>query len=184
MSPLLLILALALPSEAQAGWFRKDKARKQPAAQDADQGEQAEHDGDDPRIDPADGAEEQPEAAPAASGRSHTRRAGTAKLDDDGHKPASGSLWDFIENVEGDRPTDEAVPQSEELDAERTAEHTFLVEGVAGRPGDSFYTNPLGASADDPLYLSLVNPDEFDIPVVVNEDVIRWMRFVSGSCRN
>ncbi len=195
MTPLLLMLALALPSEAQAGWFRKAKARKANSAPASDDGGASGENSDNARIQPEDssegddngddnaedGGKSEPTAKPATHHRG--RHNDSQKLAEDGHKPAGGSLWDFIEDVEGDRPTDEAVPQSEELDAERTAEHTFLIEGMGSRPTDSLYTNPTGASVDDPLYLSLVNPNEFDIPVVINEDVIRWMRYFTGNGR-
>lgn len=99
-------------------------------------------------------------------------------------EPAEGSLWDFIEEIEGALPADEAVAPSEELDAERIAEEAFLQRGTASdRVALEYYQDPAGLTADDPLHLRLVNPDEFDIPIVINDDVIRWMRYFTGSGR-
>ncbi len=99
-------------------------------------------------------------------------------------EPAEGSLWDYVEQVEGALPADEAVEESEELDAERQAEAAFLHQLAAPTgPPLGFYEDPIGALSVDPLHLDLVDPAEFDIPVVVNADVIRWMEYFTGRGR-
>lgn len=101
-------------------------------------------------------------------------------------EPAEGSLWDFIEEIEGTLPADEAVAPSEELDAERTAEAAFLQEAssvAAGPDPAEYYEDPAGVTADDPLHLRMIDPTEFDIPIVVNDDVVRWMQYFTGSGR-
>jgi membrane-bound lytic murein transglycosylase D len=100
-------------------------------------------------------------------------------------EPAEGSLWDYVEQVEGSLPSnDDTVQESEELDAERQAEAAFLqqLSAPSGPPAD-FYTDPVGALSVDPLHLDLVDPSEFDIPVVVNADVVRWMEYFTGRGR-
>ena len=97
--------------------------------------------------------------------------------------PPDGSLWDYIEEIEGSVPADEAVAPSEELDAERTAERSFLATGGPTTASLDIYEDPEGATADDPLHLRLIDPSEFDIPIVVNDDVIRWMNYFTGSGR-
>lgn len=181
MTSILLMIALALPNDAHAGWFRKGKERKAHAqAEDERTPKDAEQRGD--GTDDADEPTEDSLTAPM--GPADLRRADPSMREEPKAVQApEGSLWDFIENIEGAVPTDEAVPQSEELDEERQAEHTFLIEGVDGKPPEAFYADPLSATADDPLYLSLVNPSDFDIPVVINDDVIRWMRYFTGSGR-
>jgi membrane-bound lytic murein transglycosylase D len=37
--------------------------------------------------------------------------------------------------------------------------------------------------AVDPLHLDEIDPSEFDIPIVVNDDVIRWMKYFTGRGR-
>ena len=182
MSPVLLMIALALPGTAQAGWFRKGKDKESERKTYSQAEEEARGGGADPSGSPDADEAGAPLTAPAGS---LTVESADPALQDEPKAVAApeGSLWDFIENIEGAVPTDEAVPQSEELDEERQAEHTFLIEGVNGKPPEAFYTDPLSATADDPLYLSLVNPSEYDIPVVINEDVIRWMRYFTGSGR-
>ena len=97
--------------------------------------------------------------------------------------PAEGSLWDFIEGIEGSVPTDEAVPESEELEEERQEEALYIQRAFASGPPPGFYTDPVAALSVDPLHLDRINPSEFDIPVVINEDVIRWMKYFTGSGR-
>ncbi len=99
-------------------------------------------------------------------------------------EPAEGSLWDFIENIEGAVPTGDAVPASEELEAERQAEATFMEDLAAtNAPPARFYTDPVSVLAVDPLHLDEIDPSEFDIPIVINDDVIRWMQYFTGSGR-
>ncbi len=98
--------------------------------------------------------------------------------------PQEGSLWDRIEEAEGAIPQGEAIEASEELDAARELESSFVdlvVEQMS--PPLSFYRDPVGTLAADPLYLNSIDPAEFDIPVVVNDDVIRWMKYFTGPGR-
>ncbi len=105
-----------------------------------------------------------------------------------------GSLWDFIEQADGEVPEAQAIEESEELDEERQAEAAFIateatdIERTTTDTG--FYTDPaavLGPAlpdpADDPLFLSLVDPAEFDIPVEINDSVVKWMKYFTGSGR-
>lgn len=98
--------------------------------------------------------------------------------------PPEGSLWDYIESIEGAVPTGDAVPASEELEAERQAEARFL-EALANAqaPPPRFYSDPVGVLSVDPLHLDEIDPNDFDIPIVVNDDVIRWMKYFTGRGR-
>ena len=98
--------------------------------------------------------------------------------------PAEGSLWDFIEDVEGTIPVGEVVPESEELAEERQEEARFIAAlSAADAPPTRFYTDPVGVLSVDPLHLDEIDPSEFDIPIVVNDDVIRWMKYFTGRGR-
>lgn len=98
--------------------------------------------------------------------------------------PAEGSLWDYIEAVEGTIPVGDAVPASEELEAERQAEARFIANlATATAPPSRFYKDPVGVLSVDPLHLDEIDPSEFDIPIVVNDDVIRWMKYFTGRGR-
>ena len=99
--------------------------------------------------------------------------------------PAEGSLWDYIEEIEGSVPAaPAAIGDSEELDAERSLEETFLAEERL-RPGPptAVYVDPVDATAADPYHLAELDPSDFDIPIVVNDDVIRWMDYFTGKGR-
>ena len=99
--------------------------------------------------------------------------------------PAEGSLWDYIEEIEGSVPAaPAAIGDSEDLDAERSLEETFLAEERL-RPGPpaAVYADPLASTAADPYHLAELDPADFDIPIVVNDDVIRWMDYFTGKGR-
>ncbi len=97
---------------------------------------------------------------------------------------SEGSLWSYVEAVEGAVPDTDAVEASEELDAARALEAAHLADAVErSRPPRAFYESPGDVLKADPLHLSAIDPSEFDIPVVVNDDVIRWMKYFTGTGR-
>jgi membrane-bound lytic murein transglycosylase D len=99
---------------------------------------------------------------------------------------ADGSLWDYIEAPSDADAHDRsrARRQSRELARARYAEDDYIRQArEAVRVPTDFYRDPAGHMADDPLYLSQIDPRDFDIPVVVNADVIRWMKYFTGRGR-
>lgn len=110
-----------------------------------------------------------------------------------------GSIWDFIEAGQAPAAVDsaglatvepealpvdtEAVEASEELAAIRDAERSILSEAARYDSPIDFYVDPTGTLENDPLHLKQVDPSEFDIPMVVNDDVIRWMEYFTGRGR-
>ncbi len=99
-------------------------------------------------------------------------------------EPPEGSLWDRIEDVEGVVPTGEAIEESEELYSARSLESSFIDLVVQEMtPPVNFYRDPVEVLSVDPLHLDRVNPAEFDIPIVINDDVIRWMKYFTGPGR-
>lgn len=101
--------------------------------------------------------------------------------------PTDGSIWDYIETAEGGLPspderTAEIQAASAELQEERRMEVSFL-DRMRVDPPVGFYKDPVGAMDVDPLHLDLIDTAEFDIPIDVNEDVIRWLNYFTGSGR-
>lgn len=95
-------------------------------------------------------------------------------------RPAS--IWDYIESEAAPTTTDAARADTVELAAERLDELAAL-GAVGGEPPTEYYLDPVAATDRDPLHLDKVNPKEFDIPVVVNDDVKRWMQYFLGRGR-
>lgn len=107
-----------------------------------------------------------------------------AEPEDVALEPPEGSLWDRIEEVEGVVPTGEAIEESEELESARSLENSFIDLVVQEMtPPLSFYRDPVEVLSVDPLHLDRIDPAEFDIPVVINDDVIRWMKYFTGPGR-
>ena len=97
-----------------------------------------------------------------------------------------GSLWDYIEDaMDGQPPSEDVVQASGELAAERSAELDFLevVEGRGLEEAMDWYRDPLAYLTEDPLFLDRIDPEEFDLPLVVNDEVELWMRYFLGSGR-
>ncbi len=157
MHSFLLAIALLLPSPAHAGLFKKRKALA-PAEDAPADVERVETRAPQKRVDqPLSPTEELMEVRAAGE----------------------GSLWNFIEEVEGEVPDQDAQEATEELDAERSAEREFLIDLLRRQNADeNFVSDP-----KDPLHLKQVNPAEFDIPVVVNAAVVKWMKYFTGSGR-
>lgn len=109
---------------------------------------------------------------------------GTATDADAFPQPAEGSLWTYIENgdLAPEPPSAEELVESRELSEARRTEEGFITRVRVNPPVD-FYQNPVKALEHDPLYLDKVNVAEFDIPIDINEDVIRWMNYFTGKGR-
>jgi membrane-bound lytic murein transglycosylase D len=100
--------------------------------------------------------------------------------------PAQGepepSIWSYIEGAESAPPTAATLAATQELAAERLAE--LSRSGLVGAlPPVDYYLDPVAATDGDPLHLERVDPREFDIPVVVNDEVVGWMRYFLGNGR-
>lgn len=100
-------------------------------------------------------------------------------------QPAEGSLWSYVEGgalATDPPPSAEEVQESSELAEARRMEESFLTR-LRVNPPIEFYKNPVAALEHDPLHLDKVDLAEFDIPIDVNADVIRWMNYFTGKGR-
>jgi membrane-bound lytic murein transglycosylase D len=95
-------------------------------------------------------------------------------------EPEESSLWEQIEG--GGAAAAQVTASSSELTAERLDELGFSGQVGAALPLD-YYLDPLTATAIDPLQLDKVNPEEFDIPIVTNAMVAKWMTYFLGRGR-
>lgn len=100
-------------------------------------------------------------------------------------EPETSASWDPVQVLDGQPPPPEVVEASAELAEERGAELTFLnaesdntlLEALA------WYRDPLAYVSTDPLHLDHLDLQEFDLPIRVNDDVKRWMRYFLGRGR-
>lgn len=167
-----LLLLLSLSNLAYAGKGTSHKKEKEKAAAEAPEGSIWDI------IEagtPADGGTTAPAAEPADS----------ASTDEAYPTPTDGNLWDFVEGGAGD-PDDnvnaEIVVESEELREARRMEESFLTRVRVAPPVD-FYQDPVKVLEFDPLHLDKVVASDFDIPIDVNEDVVRWLKYFTGNGR-
>ncbi len=127
--------------------------------------------------------------------RAEQRAAAEAEAAAERLRPAEGSIWDYIEEDGGEGadataakrevlPVDTvAVEASEELAEARDSEQSLIGDGALVTPPVDFYTDPVATLEADPLHLSKIDPREFDIPIVVNDDVVKWMEYFTGRGR-
>jgi len=101
---------------------------------------------------------------------------------DDEASGKESSIWDFIEPGEAASATPSVKEAAEELSAQRLSELADL-GSVGAEPSVEYYLDPIAATNGDPLHLDEIDPKEFDIPVVVNDDVKRWMVYFLGRGR-
>ncbi|MBA2322012.1 MAG: LysM peptidoglycan-binding domain-containing protein [Deltaproteobacteria bacterium] len=98
-------------------------------------------------------------------------------------EPPAEGVWHWVEQMDGEIPTAEQVDALEES-AERTvAERRLSDELSSSGPPTTFYTDPVRSLRPDPLYLDRVDPSEFDIPIEINEEVVKWIRYFTGDGR-
>lgn len=91
-------------------------------------------------------------------------------------------IWEWVERLEGEIPTEAQIEELEQAEAEQVASH--LAEALEELEIDRrMYDDPAKALYVDPLFLDQVDPEEFDIPVEVNGSVAKWIKYFTGSGR-
>ncbi len=95
-----------------------------------------------------------------------------------------GGVWDWVNAMGGEVPTEEQLAAMREVQAENIAERGLIDELAGHPPPVDYYRDPRAALATHPLYLDLVDPGDYDIPVEVNGWVEKWVRyFTQGNGR-
>ncbi len=104
-------------------------------------------------------------------------------LDAPAEEPPAEGIWHYVDQMAGEIPTPAQVEAMEEVADRSLAERTLTDDLGANPIPTSFYLDPTKSLRPDPLYLDRVDPSEFDIPVVVNENVEKWVRYFTGDGR-
>jgi membrane-bound lytic murein transglycosylase D len=92
-------------------------------------------------------------------------------------------IWQWVEKLEGEIPTDDQLELLEEGEAEALSEQTLLDQLEDGDAPLGMYDDPAKVLYVDPLFLDQVDPDEFDIPIEVNGAVEKWVEYFTGRGR-
>ncbi len=96
--------------------------------------------------------------------------------------PSEG-IWEWVDRMEGEIPTEvqiAAIQEQQELDAD---ELVLTADLSGGEVPTRLYTDPRSHLKVDPLFMDLVNPAEFDIPVEVTPEVEKWVQYFTGPGR-
>ena len=94
--------------------------------------------------------------------------------------PQDGSLWDFIESQTLSQGYAQQESKNVGLSATTKPLPPFFHDQLIGSVEKSFYLNPIKSLEHDPLFIDLIDQKDFDIPIVVNDDVVRWMKYMHG----
>jgi len=97
-------------------------------------------------------------------------------------EPETDGIWDFVDQM-GEAPSEQQIEAIEERAAAELSEKALIEELSIGEPPMDYYKDPIKVLSSDPLFLDRVDPSEFDIPIVVNEDVERWVKYFTGPGR-
>ena len=97
--------------------------------------------------------------------------------------PQDGSLWDFIESQALSQGYAQQDSENVGLSATTKPLPPFFHDQLIGSVEKSFYLNPIKSLEHDPLFIDLIDQKDFDIPIVVNDDVVRWMKYMLGPGR-
>ena len=96
--------------------------------------------------------------------------------------PSEG-IWEWVDRMEGEIPTEEqldAIEEQHELEVDELVRTDDL---SGGEVPVAFYTDPSKHLEVDPLFLDLVDPSEFDIPIEVTPEVAKWVTYFTGPGR-
>lgn len=96
--------------------------------------------------------------------------------------PSEG-IWEWVDRMDGEIPTEEQLDAIEELHAIEVDELVRTDELSGGDVPLAFYTAPAEHLEVDPLFLDLVDPSEFDIPIEVTPEVEKWVAYFTGPGR-
>ena len=97
--------------------------------------------------------------------------------------PKEGSLWDFIESQALSQGYAQQDIERSGLTGTTKPIPSFFNDQLIGSAEKSFYLDPIKSLEHDPLFIDMIDPKDFDIPIVVNDDVKRWMNYMLGSGR-
>ncbi len=97
--------------------------------------------------------------------------------------PKDGSLWDFIESQALSQGYAQQEIEKSGLSGTTKPLPPFFNDQLIDSAEKSFYLDPIKSLEHDPLYIDMIDPKDFDIPIVVNDDVKRWMKYMLGPGR-
>jgi len=93
-------------------------------------------------------------------------------------------IWEWVDRMEGEIPTEEQIEAIEERQEVEAEQLVFSDDLSGGDVPVTLYASPREHLKTDPLFLDLVDPAEFDIPIEINPEVEKWVRyFTTGSGR-
>jgi membrane-bound lytic murein transglycosylase D len=98
-------------------------------------------------------------------------------------EPPADGVFEWVDRMEGEIPSPEQIEAVQELSEEQSSERVLVDDLTGSPPPLALYADPAASLTVDPLYLDLVDPSEFDIPIETNPWVAKWVRYFTGDGR-
>lgn len=95
-------------------------------------------------------------------------------------QPEGGSLWDYIESYSLTQGSEEHHQEGLQGIQELPQ---LVINQTLSNEVRNFYLDPIKTLQHDPLFIDMIAQTDFDIPIVVNDDVKRWMNYLLGPGR-
>jgi len=108
-------------------------------------------------------------------------RASTA-ADTPAQPPADG-LWEWVDRLDGELPSAQVVEVLKERSDEQFAELSLVDDLLKLEVPVDVYADPLAVLGVEQQRTAGLDPNEFDIPIVMNDDVKKWMDYFQGRGR-
>jgi membrane-bound lytic murein transglycosylase D len=89
-------------------------------------------------------------------------------------------VWAWVERLDGEILSAEQLAALEEMNEEATLEQGVINGFVSDEPDVEAVAAAEEEVAPDPLFLDKVDPADFDIPIVINDEVRKWVAYFSG----
>lgn len=98
-------------------------------------------------------------------------------------EPPEGGVRAWIEAMDGETLTVDQLAAIQEIEETHREQLALIEELSVPEPLLAYYQDPRSVLKVDPLFLDRVDLSEFDIPIAINDDVAKWVRYFNGNGR-
>ena len=98
--------------------------------------------------------------------------------------PPEEGIWSWVERLDGEILSAEQLAALDEMSEEASLEQGVINGFTSDEPVVEVVAEVVAEVVEDvpadPLFLDKVDPSDFDIPIVINDDVRKWVAYFTG----
>jgi membrane-bound lytic murein transglycosylase D len=94
--------------------------------------------------------------------------------------PPEEGIWSWVERLDGEILSAEQLAALDEMTEEASLEQGVINGFASDEPPVEEVAEAEEEVPADPLFLDKVDPADFDIPIVINDDVRKWVAYFTG----